>query len=206
MQEWVTDHGIEIFGALTGILYVFLEIRQNILLWPLGIVTSAVYIYVFRENGFYAGMVLQLYYVAISVYGWRAWSMEQTESAEASKEQKISLTVRRIDLKTGIISAAVSLVLWAGLWYVLGRWTDSPVPLWDGLITSLSVVATWMLTRKLLEQWYVWIIANVIATVVYLAVGMYPTAVLFTVYAVMAVAGVREWRKSRVKIIKNGTS
>jgi len=215
MQEWVTDHGIEIFGALTGILYVFLEIRQNILLWPLGIVTSAVYIYVFRENGFYAGMVLQLYYVAISVYGWRAWGREyragsrghgaQTESAEASTDQKSGLTVRTIDLKTGIICMAVSLVLWAALWYVLDRWTDSPVPLWDGLITSLSVVATWMLTRKILEQWHVWIFANAIATVVYLAVGMYPTAVLFIVYAVMAVAGLREWRKGRVEKIKNQT-
>jgi len=239
MQEWVTDHGIEIFGALTGVLYVFLEIRQNILLWPLGIVTSAVYIYVFRENGFYAGMVLQVYYLAISVYGWRAWSMErgaggkeqgarsreqgarskeqgawgsdppaggeQTDSAEAGKEQKTGLTVRTIDLKTGTVCAVVSLVLWVGLWYVLDRWTDSPVPMWDGLITSLSVVATWMLTRKLLEQWYVWIIANVIATVVYLAVGMYPTAVLFIVYGVMALAGLREWRKGRVEKIKNQT-
>jgi len=219
MQEWTADHGIEIFGALTGILYVFLEIRQNILLWPLGIVTSAVYIYVFRENGFYAGMVLQFYYVAISVYGWRAWSMEQgarrkehgawgsdppaggeqTDSAAASTDQKKGLTVRRINLKTGIVCAVVSLVLWAGLWYVLDRWTDSPVPMWDGLITSLSVVATWMLTRKILEQWHVWIFANAIATVVYLAVGMYPTAVLFMVYAIMAVAGLREWRKSRIE-------
>lgn len=196
MQEWTADHGIEIFGALTGILYVFLEIRQNILLWPLGIVTSAVYIYVFRENGFYAGMVLQFYYLAISVYGWRMWG----------REQKTVLTVRRIDLKTGIICMAVSLLLWAGLWYVLARWTDSPVPMWDGLITSLSVVATWMLTRKILEQWHVWIFANVIATVVYLAVGMYPTAVLFMVYAVMAVAGLREWRRSGVEKIKNVTS
>ncbi len=124
---------------------------------------------------------------------------EQTDSAEASTDQKKGLTVRTIDLKTGIICMAVSLVLWAGLWYVLDRWTDSPVPMWDGLITSLSVVATWMLTRKILEQWYVWIIANVIATVVYMAVGMYPTAVLFIVYAIMAVAGLREWRKSRIE-------
>lgn len=196
MEDWLADHFIEIFGALTGILYVFLEIRQNILLWPLGIVTSAVYIYVFRENGFYAGMVLQLYYVAISVYGWTVWR----------KEQKKNLIVRRIDLKAGTICAAVALVLWGGLWYILDRWTDSPVPLWDGLITSLSVVATWMLTRKILEQWHVWIFANAIATVVYLAVGMYPTAILFMVYAVMAVAGLREWRKSRVEENKYETS
>ncbi|HSO77880.1 MAG TPA: nicotinamide riboside transporter PnuC [Bacteroidales bacterium] len=219
MGEWLADHFIEIFGALTGILYVFLEIRQNILLWPLGIITSAVYIYVFRENGFYAGMVLQFYYVVISVYGWRVWSREQgawgsdppaggeqTDSGAAGNEQGKGMIVRRIDFKTGVICAVVAIVLWGGLWYTLDRWTDSPVPLWDGLITSMSVVATWMLTRKILEQWHVWIFANVVATVVYLAVGMYPTAILFMVYAVMAVAGLREWRKSRVEENKYETS
>ena len=85
------------------------------------------------------------------------------------------------------------LALWGLLWFALDRWTDSPVPLWDGLITSLSVVATWMLTKKILEQWYVWILANSIAVIVYLAMGMYPTAVLFAVYTVMAVIGLRAW-------------
>ena len=73
MVTWFTGHILEIFGAVTGIVYVILEIRRNILLWPLGIVTSAVYIVVFGDNGFYAGMVLQGYYVIISVYGWYAW-------------------------------------------------------------------------------------------------------------------------------------
>jgi nicotinamide mononucleotide transporter len=88
------------------------------------------------------------------------------------------------------------LTLWATLWFILDRATDSPAPLWDALIASLSVVATWMLTRKYLEQWYVWIFANAIAVAVYLASGLYPTAVLFMVYFVMAIVGVYEWRKS----------
>jgi nicotinamide mononucleotide transporter len=83
------------------------------------------------------------------------------------------------------------------LWYVLDRWTDSPVPLWDGLIASLSVVATWMLTKKILEQWYVWIVADAIAVIVYLGVGLYPTAVLFAVYTVMAVLGLRAWSRNQ---------
>ncbi len=108
--------------------------------------------------------------------------------------------VRRIDCKTALICLVTALVLWALLWFSLDRWTDSPVPLWDGLITSLSVVATWMLTRKYLEQWYVWIVANAIAVVVYLAVGMYPTAALFFVYFVMAIIGVRAWSVEKVRI------
>jgi nicotinamide mononucleotide transporter len=201
---WFSDHIVEIFGAVTGIVYVFLEIRRNILLWPLGIITSAVYMLVFRDNGFYAGMVLQGYYLVISVYGWWLWkhgtpegmaSREKTENVDEALQNKAS-DVRRLNLKTGIISGICSIVLCFLLWYSLDRWTDSPVPLWDGLITSLSVVATWMLTRKILEQWHIWIVANSIAVIVYLAVGMYPTAVLFFVYDVMAVVGLLEWRKS----------
>ncbi len=206
MVNWFTGHILEIFGAVTGIVYVILEIRRNILLWPLGIVTSAVYIVVFGDNGFYAGMVLQGYYVIISVYGWYAWQRaggkeqgaRSKEQGARSKEQgarsrgQVS-TVSRIDRGTAVLCLISSVILWAVLWYSLDRWTDSPVPLWDGLITSLSVVATWMLTRRYIEQWYVWIVANSIAVIVYLTIGMYPTAVLFAMYTVMAVIGLREW-------------
>jgi nicotinamide mononucleotide transporter len=217
MITWLSENIVEVFGAVTGIAYVILEIRRNILLWPLGILTSAVYIYVFGRNGFYAGMVLQGYYVVISIYGWYAWSRftnRVRESREAgarseaiqqsgkvqNSESEVKSDIRKIDYKTALICLLTSLGLWALLWFSLNRWTDSPVPLWDGLITSLSVVATWMLTRKYIEQWYVWIVANAIAVVVYLVVGMYPTAVLFFVYFVMAIIGVRAWSVEKVRI------
>jgi len=196
MVTWFTGHILEIFGAVTGIVYVILEIRRNILLWPLGIVTSAVYIVVFGDNGFYAGMVLQGYYVIISVYGWYAWLRAQGSGLRSQgSELRAQGAVNRIGSGTAGMCLISAVILWALLWYSLDRWTDSPVPLWDGLITSLSVVATWMLTRRYLEQWYVWIVANSIAVIVYLTIGMYPTAVLFIVYFVMAIIGVRAWRR-----------
>jgi nicotinamide mononucleotide transporter len=224
MITWLSENIVEVFGAVTGIAYVILEIRRNILLWPLGILTSAVYIFVFGRNGFYAGMVLQVYYVAISIYGWYAWSKGQGARGmgqagdppnggeavprsgrarspghgERIAAEKEGSDIKKIDLKTAIICFMISLALWGLLWFSLDRWTDSPVPLWDGLITSLSVVATWMLTNKILEQWYVWILANSIAVIVYLAMGMYPTALLFAVYTVMAVIGVRAWGRKQV--------
>lgn len=207
ISGWIYEHIIEIFGAVTGIIYVFLEIRQNILLWPLGIITSAVYIYIFRTNGFYAGMVLQGYYLVISIYGWRAWRYRsqggEHSSRSTGKEIKSQeLKVSRINIKTSVICLGTAILLWIGLWYILDKWTDSPVPLWDGLITSLSVVATWMLTRKFIEQWYVWIVANAIAVIVYLASEMFPTAVLFFVYLVMAIIGVMSWSRDHHVMIR----
>jgi nicotinamide mononucleotide transporter len=219
---WFYENSIELFGAITGIAYVILEIKRNIFLWPLGIITSAVYIYVFGREGFYANMGLQVYYLVISVYGWYTWHTEKGKVIETERSssgvaepgnppsalpsmnpgniaepsvKEIVTDVRRIDGTTAMVSLVSVLVIWGLLWYVIGRWTDSPVPVWDGLIASLSVVATWMLTRKYLEQWYVWIVANVIAVAVYLAAGLYPTAVLFFVYFVMAIVGLQAWKK-----------
>jgi nicotinamide mononucleotide transporter len=195
--NWIADNIVEIFGAVTGIAYVILEIRRNIYLWPLGIVTSAVYIYVFGRTGFYANMGLQAYYLVISVYGWYVWRRRREGELQAGETD-----VRRINGATAMWCLAASGTLWAGLWFLLDRATDSPVPLWDGLIASLSVVATWMLTRKYLEQWYVWIVANAIAVIVYIASGLYPTAVLFFVYFVMAIIGLIKWRQQVVARIR----
>jgi nicotinamide mononucleotide transporter len=221
--DWIAENIVEIFGAVAGIAYVILEIRRNIMLWPLGIITSAVYIYVFGREGFYANMGLQVYYLVISVYGWYAWratrARENSEARRASgivgpgapqntrppknpaendvTPKDVGTDVRRIEKTTALWCAIAAALLWAVLWFILDRATDSTVPVWDGLISSLSVVATWMLTRKYLEQWYVWIFANAIAVAVYLASGLYPTAVLFMVYFVMAIFGVREWARDK---------
>lgn len=237
---WIAENFIEIFGAVTGIAYVILEIKRNIFLWPLGIITSAVYMYVFGREGFYANMGLQGYYLLISIYGWYKWHgasaggrrgvacEKRSDRARKAEEQEVTRSasykagqgtsplssssenagdnkgtagredgsdIMRINVITAIGSSVTALLIWALLWYVLDRWTDSPVPVWDGLIASLSVVATWMLTRKILEQWYVWIVANAIAVAVYMASGLYPTAVLFFVYFVMAVIGLKKWRR-----------
>ena len=191
MTGWIADHIIEIFGAVTGIIYVFLEIKQNIWLWPVGIATSATYIYVFRVNGFYADMLLQVYYLIISIYGWWAWR----HGSVKTNDRKNDLKIKRLTIRTSVRISAVTLLIFALMWYVLDNFTDSPVPLWDAIITTLSVVATWMLTRKILEQWHVWIIANAIAIAVYVFKGMYPTVILFIVYFVMAVEGLREWKR-----------
>ncbi|HMT67514.1 MAG TPA: nicotinamide riboside transporter PnuC, partial [Bacteroidales bacterium] len=73
VADWIAENIVEVFGAVTGIAYMILEIRRNIFLWPLGIITSAVYIYVFGREGFYANMGLQVYYLVISIYGWYMW-------------------------------------------------------------------------------------------------------------------------------------
>ncbi len=189
-MEWFYDHYIEIFGALTGIIYVVLEIRQSIWLWPLGLITSGIYVWVFFATGFYADMGLQVYYVLISIYGWYWWLRG------AKKYDSGTLPVVRIKKKPAAMLLLVFLFLFAAIWYILTNFTDSSVALGDAFTTALSVVATWMLARKMIEHWILWVVADIVSIMLYVYKGLYPTVILFVVYTVMAVIGYREWRKT----------
>ncbi|MEA3461376.1 MAG: nicotinamide riboside transporter PnuC [Bacteroidota bacterium] len=188
---------IEIFGVVTGILYVILEVKQNRLLWPLGIITSAAYVYIFFAGKFYADMGLQLYYVLISIYGWYYWSRG------GLKDNKKELPVIRINRQQLILLFLTFAFAWVGIYFILDRYTDSTVPLGDSFTTALAIVATWMLTRKIIEQWFLWIIANVVSIALYIYKGLYPTVILYAVYAGMAVYGYLEWKRSMNKRIEN---
>jgi nicotinamide mononucleotide transporter len=200
---WFQDNYIEVFGAVAGIIYVFLEIRQNIWLWPVGIVTSAVYIWVFFTSKFYADMSLQGYYLVISILGWYWWKRrvrlgEGEIGRDQEKGREGELRVSNVTLKTGAALMAVFLALYAIMWIVLSKLTDSPVPGWDSFITSLSVVATWMLARKIYEHWYLWIVVNTVSAAIFVVKGLYPTVILYVIYGIMSFAGLIEWRKTLI--------
>jgi len=215
ITNWISNNYIEIFGAVTGILYVFLEIRQNIWLWPVGIATSAVYIWIFFTSKFYADMSLQGYYLVISVLGWYWWlhgaghraqgteqgkekGRDKNKSESESESESERLRVTRLELRTGIILAFVFSILILVIFLVLDRLTDSPVPGWDSFITSLSIIATWMLARKIYEHWYLWLIVNAVSAILFFSRGLYPTFILYVVYGIMSFSGLRVWKKDIV--------
>ncbi|HEX7585205.1 MAG TPA: nicotinamide riboside transporter PnuC [Prolixibacteraceae bacterium] len=187
--KWLSGNYIELLGAILGIIYIFFSIRQSILTWPVGLLTSLLYVWVFLVSKLYADMGLQMYYVIISIYGWYEWLRgNQTDKSE-------SLKVSRLTLKLGQILALVSLLIFLLIWFVLKNYTDSPVPVADALATSLSIVATWMLARKILEHWLVWIFVDAFSIGLFLYKNLLPTVILFAVYTVMAVVGFIEWKK-----------
>jgi nicotinamide mononucleotide transporter len=199
VTDWLSNNYIEIFGAITGILYVVFEIRQNIWLWPVGIITSGVYIWIFFTGKLYADMSLQGYYLVVSILGWYWWVKGTERRAQGSGEGKNKdgkLNVTRLSMMNGIILTSVFIVLFFVMWLVLSRFTDSPVPLWDSFITSLSIIATWMLAKKIYEQWYLWIIVNAASIILFFVKGLYPTVILYIVYCAMSFVGLKEWGKS----------
>src|SRR5450759_298291 len=201
ITHWLSNNYIEVFGAVTGIIFLFLEIRQTIWLLLVGIITSAVYIWVFFTSKIYADMSLQVYYLVISCLGWYWWAKGTGQKDEGVKGmvvkwEKEELEVTRLKPRTGMVLAIVFVLLFIAMWLVLTRLTDSPVPVRDSFITSLSIIATWMLARKIYEHWYLWIVVNFVSAVLFMTRGLYPTVILYVVYGLMSFVGLAAWGKT----------
>lgn len=187
-MNWIIDNIIEIIGTIAGLIFLYLEIKQNKWLWPVGLLTSVMYIYVFFVAKLYADMSLQFYYVIISIYGWIVWS-------RGSSKQKDELPVTHLSRKLFLVLFGVSMLIYVFISYVLVNFTDGSVPYWDAFTTALSIVATWMLARKILEQWLVWVVVNAVSLGLYIYKGLYPTSILFFFYTVLALYGYFQWKK-----------
>nr|WP_320021857.1 nicotinamide riboside transporter PnuC [uncultured Draconibacterium sp.] len=186
--EWLLGNYIEILGAILGLAYIFFSIKQHILTWPTGLLTSALYVVVFFNAQLYADMGLQVYYVIISIYGWYFWL-----SGKKQNEKKVGVRSTRKILWLKL--AVVSIALYALLLFILSNYTNSDVPHMDSVTTALSIVATWMLARKYIEHWLLWIFIDGFSAGLYIYKGLWATVILFIVYTVMALLGYIEWRK-----------
>ena len=193
--KWLSGNYIELLGAILGFAYIFFSIRQNILTWPVGLLTSILYIWVFFDTKLYADMGLQIYYVIISIYGWYEWVKVKSTSSGSKEALKIS----RLSFKMGFVLVLVGFLIFMLIWYILKNHTDSPVPFADSLATSLSIIATWMLARKILEHWLVWVFVDAFSIGLFWYKDLYPTVILFVIYTFMAVVGFIEWKKELVQ-------
>lgn len=190
LVNWFLSNYIEIFGAVSGLIYLLFSVKQNIWLWPLGIITSSIYIYVFYKSGFYADMGLQYYYLVISFYGWYNWIYGKKK---ISKTDKLPVTATSNTLKLYLL--IITCLIFVVISYVLVNFTDSEIPYWDAFTTSASITATWMLARKYIGHWIIWIIVDAVSAGLYLYKSLYPTVVLFVVYTTMAVWGYKVWKR-----------
>lgn len=189
--RWVISHYVELLGTISGLIYLYLEIKERIWLWPVGLATSALYVVVFYTSKFYADMALNVYYVLISVYGWYQWLFGGT----SAKHENVPLRIQPTPTRLWPWLAASFAVFFFLLWWILKDFTDSPVPLGDAFTTALSIVATWMLAKKYIEQWWLWVVINAVSLGLYIWKGLYPTSILFFFYTTLAVVGYYKWRQ-----------
>ena len=187
--EYIKTNWIEIVGAILSLIYLYLSIKQKLSLWFFGIISSLFYIVIFFQTKFYADMSLQFYYVVISIYGWINWKHGDDL---AGKEMPAAQLTKRLLVNLCIATGLIYIIYY----FILSRFTDSTIPKADSVVGALSIVGTWMLARKLIENWIVWIVADGLCVGLYFYKGLYPTAILFIIYTLMAAVGYWEWKKS----------
>lgn len=187
LLEWSP---LEVMAAAFGVISVFLSTRQHIWSWPTGIVNVALYAVVFYQGRLYGQMGLQPIYLALSIYGWYEWLH--------GGEQRTELRVSSASPRLLAMLAALNVVAWLGLAAVLRR-TDAALPWLDALLTTTSLVAQWMMTRKILENWLLWIALDLIYVPMFFSQRLYATALLYAAFLVLAAMGYVEWRRSLVR-------
>jgi nicotinamide mononucleotide transporter len=179
---------LELVAAIVGAVSVYLSVRQNIWSWPTAIVNVVLYALVFYEARLYADMGLQVIYAILSIYGWYEWLY--------GGEGRTELHVTRTGWRLGLVLAAIAAAGSALLGVFLHHETDAALPFMDSFLSSTSLVAQWMMTRKLLENWIVWIGVDVLYVGMFIFKNLYLTAGLYAVFLALAVKGWLDWRRS----------
>lgn len=179
LVEWV--------AVALALAYVLLATRQSLWCWPAAGASGAIYLLLFARAGLTMQAALQGFYVAMSVYGWIAW--------RASHGQAGGLGVRAWPVRWHIAAAALVIVATLANVYVLGGDDSAFVRYADSFVAWGSVIATWMMTRKVLENWLYWIVFDLVAAALYFSQGLEATAGLFLVYIVLASRGYLAWRR-----------
>jgi len=193
--NWVQENPVELSGTILSFIYLYFSVQRKVLMWFFGIVSSALYVHVYFSENLYADMSLYVYYLIVSLYGWYFWLYGNDSSS--SEPVKITTVGKNLFFKlTGAFFIIYGILLFALLFLPdkIGL-SPSSLPYLDAFTSAASVVATWMLARKMLEQWLLWIFVDIVSLGMYLSKGMNITAFLFLVYALVAVWGYMEWEK-----------
>lgn len=179
---------LEAVAVAFGIVSVYLSVRQNIWSWPTAIVNVSLYFLIFRRERLYADMGLQVFYAGISVYGWYHWLF----GGAGHSALRVSRTPRAWALSLPVLAAVGTLTLGT----LLARTTDASVPYIDSGLTVCSLIAQWMMSRKYLENWIVWVVLDVLYVALFIYRDLRLTAFLYAVFLVLASKGYLDWRRS----------
>ena len=166
---------LEIFGTIVGLVYLWLEYRASIYLWIAGIVMPAIYIFVYYKAGLYADFGINIYYLIAAIYGWFFWmwghrkKKGQLTTADASTgDTPKDLPIVHTPGKCYLPLFLVFVVSFLGIAWILIAYTDSNVPWLDSFTTALSIVGMWMLARKYVEQWFAWILVDIVLSLIHI--------------------------------------
>ncbi len=185
-EGWTAARIWELVAVILAIAYLLFAMKQNILCWPAALLSTAIYTWLFFEVTLFMESLLQVYYMGMAIYGWYAWTRKDDQGHE--------LAISRWNLRQHLMALLLILALTA-LSATLLQNTNASYPWLDSFTTWSAVLTTWMVTRKVLENWLYWIVINSISIYLYLNKDLILTALLFGLYIVLSISGYLVWKK-----------
>jgi nicotinamide mononucleotide transporter len=179
---------LEIVAVVISLAMVGCNIREIHWGWPLAIISSLMYFAIFWRSKLYGDATLQIFFAVVAVWGWFQWLRGRRADGSA-------LTVSRLKQRGLLITVGACAVLWPATGLFLKTFTDTDVPWWDAFPTAVSLVGQFLLGRKYLENWGVWIVVNVVSVGLFAYKDLWMTVALYTLFIGLSVVGWREWRK-----------
>ncbi|GHT04874.1 nicotinamide mononucleotide transporter [Bacteroidia bacterium] len=192
--EWITKNGIDIFGVVFMLWFLYLEIRQKWTMWIVGIISSAVFIYINLDKHLYAMVGLMIYQVIVSVYGLYCWKFAKTKENQ-------NLPITFISKKLAFQLTLISVPVFVLLAFIFSKNPDNTLffNALDAFIATFSVVASWMAARKIIESWYLWMIVNPCNIAIYIYKDSLSICLLYFIYAAFSIVGYLQWKKVAIK-------
>ena len=186
-MEFLSAHWLDITTTALGLAYILLEYKASVWMWVVGFVMQSLGIVLYYQKGLYADCGMEFYYLAMTVYGFIVWMRH--------KQKAKDLPIRHMPQDMAVPLMMVFPVIWAIIYFILISFTPSNVPITDSFTTALSVIGIIALSKKILEQWFVWIVVDIVTSALYFYKDIPFKASLYALYVVIAVFGYFKWRK-----------
>lgn len=189
ISDLLTQHWIEVLAVISAIIYLLLAVKQDIRCWYAAIFSSFLYFFIMYSAGLYMESMLQIFYIAMAFYGWSQWRVNEDTTTK--------LLVRTWNLSSHVkaIFSIVILTIISGTF--LEKYTNAALPFMDGLTTWGAIIATYMVAKRLLENWIYWFAIDSISIFLFMSRGLNLTALLFFVYLIIIYFGYKSWTKIR---------
>lgn len=177
----------ELVAVVLALAYLILAVKRNLWCWVCGFISSAIYVALMFEVRLYMQVLLNIFYVAMAVYGYFEWTRRRNTQGEVA-------IVRWSTMAHIAAAVGVTLVSFANGWW-MSTHSDASSPYLDAFVTWGSVVTTWMVARRVIENWLYWIVVDGVAAYVYFQQGLHATGILFLIYIGIVIQGFRVWRR-----------
>nr|WP_246239962.1 nicotinamide riboside transporter PnuC [Pseudoalteromonas caenipelagi] len=186
----------EYLAVSLSVAYMLLAMRQSAWCWVAGGLSTLIYTILFFNGALLMESLLNFFYLAMAVYGWMQWRRGQMLGAESNSTQEYVLPVSSWSLPQNITLISITTAVSLGVGFIMDNYTYADFAYLDALTTCFGIVATYLLTQKILENWLYWVVIDALSIYLYVCKGYFPTVVLFCFYTVLAAVNYYQWQKS----------